>query len=203
MPLQIGHSHRVWMQKFQENPRGPWGTLNPNTLAPSTENTNTGLGSPYGYPPYDAQIHEVDYFRTTPVAWEAKLVEKNQYAQGMGPGLYGPQLGGIVDDLASVANQVLTDPALPQVIYLMNRIVNAPSSGGAAPSSGGVPTINLQDFVGPLEVVAWYRENPVWGKVAIAGVVLFPVLVGYVLGRSLKKCTTKQATFLGRAKRRR
>jgi hypothetical protein len=85
-----------------------------------------------------------------------------------------------LSSLASAAASVATDPYLPQVVYLVNRLDAAESGGSSGGSSSGV---GLKYLVKPLGWYVTVRERP-WLIPVLAGVVLgLPFLLGYKMGR--------------------
>lgn len=102
--------------------------------------------------------------------------------------LCGP-LNGPLEDILTITNQFISDPALPQVIQAAKRViddVNAQPSSG--PSIPGQPVFNLGSLITPLNAFAWYLENPLWGKLAIAGIFALPFIIGYGIGHRIKSC---------------
>lgn len=111
--------------------------------------------------------------------------------------------GTVIDDLQTVFNQapqylgiaaqVLADPAFPQVVSLASRIANAgaptvPYPPGTLPPltvPPGYPPgyigVGLDRLITPLEILAWYEENPVLGGLALLAVVATPFVIGYLL----------------------
>jgi hypothetical protein len=96
-------------------------------------------------------------------------------------------LGLDVGDLPGIISDVLKDPALPEVLSLVQQIVDIEthSSGGSSTSSS--PGVGLRDFVTPLRAYVFVRRNPWVPYAAAVGVFLVPFLLGVVVGRVVSK----------------
>lgn len=98
--------------------------------------------------------------------------------------------GGILQ----ATKYILEDPALPeiatQVIKLHNLQQNATyyKTISSAPKAlhgppGVVPGIGLRDIVTPLKMYVKFKEQPILGYAALAGVLAVPFLLGYFVGK--------------------
>lgn len=101
-------------------------------------------------------------------------------------------LGLDVGDLPGIISDVLKDPALPEVLSLVQQIVDieTQNSGGSSGGSSGTG-VGLRDFVTPLRAYVFVRRNPWVPYAAAAGVFLVPFLLGVVVGRAVSRPSAK------------
>lgn len=95
-------------------------------------------------------------------------------------------LGGITDAASAVAT-IATDPCLPQITGLVNRLhasEQTPARPGQPASS--TPGIGLCKAVRPLRTVVWLKEKPWRIPVVVGGVVGFLFLAGVAVGRNVR-----------------
>jgi len=96
---------------------------------------------------------------------------------------------GIADELGKLqakygkvttaAYDILTDPALPQVADLVNKIKATEPPGKPGQKAG----VGLKRLVPPLKMYLAYRKNPALGMMALVAVLAIPFTLGYILGK--------------------
>lgn len=113
-------------------------------------------------------------------------------------GISVSQIQAILDKsspYADIIEGVLADPALPRIAGLVRQIkaMEKPSTKPATtastkpPSTSSTTGIGLWRVVKPLEIYIWTRHNKAATIAILAGVVLVPVGLGFVLGRVTKR----------------
>lgn len=158
-----------------------------------------GLGSDgYGY----CRAHADMYFKTTTadtieftgvtddIAWvikkapefitkAIKIVRKAE-----------PYIDDIID--------VVEDPALPAIIQRVRiiRNLNKGLSPTGTPLSGNeLAEVGLTKYLPVIDTYIWIKQHVWIVPVAIAGVLLIPGLIGYVIGRATKRCSSATAGY--------
>jgi hypothetical protein len=116
-------------------------------------------------------------------SWDDVLKTANQYLPQAKEALqqYAPKVAAVV----GIGQDILGDPALPEVIALTKKIV-ALETAGKKPSTKPTvktPGIGLSRVVGPMKGYIFYKQNPWILPVGIGFVLLMPALIGYKVGK--------------------
>ena len=85
-----------------------------------------------------------------------------------------------IGDAAKVANYVLTVPYLPRISQHLMRLHELEVQSGVESNLAGV---GLKHVEKPLSWYVWYREQPLAGPLAVAGLIAIPFVVGYLVGK--------------------
>lgn len=94
-------------------------------------------------------------------------------------------VGSIISGLPPIISQVLEDPALPEVLGLVDQIVQEEASRPSSTPSG--PGVGLQSAVLPLKAFLFYRQHPVVTWAGVVGLFAVPLLLGVVIGRRVAR----------------
>lgn len=91
-----------------------------------------------------------------------------------------------IKPVVAAAEQVLGDPALPEVTSLVMRLREIEKRRTAGRPGGGgrpEPGIGLRHAVTPLRAFVTYREKPLIGWLIVGAIIGVPFLVGMKFGR--------------------
>lgn len=90
-------------------------------------------------------------------------------------------LGTQVNNIVQIVDAVINDPALPQIISLVQEIQDMETG----PSSGnpGGPGLGLDGFVAPLKGYIFVKRHPIVTALLGVSVLALPFAVGYAVGR--------------------
>ncbi len=98
------------------------------------------------------------------------------------------ELGFDISSLPSIMLDVLEDPALPEVLDLVQQVVDLEtSSGGGGGGGASGPGVGLSDAITPLRAYLFVRRHPWVPYAAAFGVVAVPFLIGILVGRAMGK----------------
>jgi hypothetical protein len=93
-------------------------------------------------------------------------------------------LGDIWSDLPAIVAKIAVDPALPEVVLLIEEVIAINTDGGGLPS--GEPGIGLSAAIQPLRLYLFVKRHPWTPYAAGAFVLVVPFLIGLLVGRKIE-----------------
>lgn len=97
---------------------------------------------------------------------------------------------GDLEKYATIGAKVLEDPYLPEVAEIVLKIADL-NTGPTSPTPDA-KGVGLHDFIFPLKLYVWTKEQPWLVVLSVLGLVAVPVFAGVILGRSMERKTCRR-----------